>query len=296
MRGATSAPTGRVLDVVELLARSGSQRLRFSDVVSALDLTQATAHAILKTLCDRGWLIRDPVDKTFELGPGLAAVAARTDAARPLARAARIAAQQLSEEFGYAASVVERVDDALMITAFEGVGRRPAGALGDRIRYAPPFGVAFAAWDTAAEQRAWIGRAAAVGEELTERLELVLCETRERGFDVDWTTPALTRAAQVVGTLPSEGLPDHVRGITDQLLAEFATIGLQPGGDAARAPQPVATIAAPVFDPYRRVALIIAVHPLGPMTVRQVDSVGRRVMRAAGALGRDTGGGVAPRV
>ncbi|ART67445.1 transcriptional regulator [Mycobacterium dioxanotrophicus] len=278
---AASAPTARVLDVVELLARPGNERLRFSDIVRALDLTQATAHAILTTLCDRGWLIRDPADKAFALGPGLAVVAARTDAVRPLAHAARIAAHELSRQLGYAASVVERVDDELVITAFHG-GEHPAGVPGDRIRYAPPFGVAFAAWDTTDGRRAWVERApGAIGE----RLEQVLAQTRDRGFDVDWTTPDLTRAAQVMGTLPSEGLPDHVRGITDQLLAEFITMGLQPTDDTANTPRPVATIAAPVFDARHRVALILGVHPLRPLTVRQVGSAGRQVKRAADQLG-----------
>ncbi len=286
MRGAGSAPTSRVLDVIELLASAGDARLRFSDVVSALDLTQATAHAILKTLCDRGWLIRDPVDKTFAIGPGLAVVAARTEAVRPLAHAARLAAQELSQQLGYAASVVERAAEELVITAFEGAGPRPAGTPGDRIRYAPPFGVAFAAWDSPAQQRAWIDRAPTTGDALTERLIEVLAQTRERGFDVDWTTPELTRAAQMVGSLPSDGLPDHVRGITDQLLAEFTTIGLAPAGAAAGKSQPVATIAAPVFDAHGRVALILSVHPLRPMTARQVDAAGQRVRRAADRLSR----------
>lgn len=283
VRGAGSAPTGRVLDVIELLATSGDARLRFSDVVSALDLTQATAHAILKTLCDRGWLIRDPVDKTFALGPGLAVVAARAEAARPLVHAARVAAQELSEQLGHAASVVERAAEDLVITAFEGTGRQPASAPGDRIRYAPPFGVTFAAWDSPIEQRAWIERAPAA---IAGRLEQVLAQTRARGFDVDWTTPDLTRAAQVVGSLPSDGLPDHVRGITDQLLAEFTTIGLAPAGGNEGKPQPVATIAAPVFDADGRVALILSVHPLRSMTARQVDTAGQRVRRAADRLSR----------
>ncbi|MFV8048469.1 IclR family transcriptional regulator [Mycobacterium sp. 48b] len=274
-----------MLDVIELLAGSGDSRLRFSDVVSAVDLTQATAHAILKTLCDRGWLIRDPVDKTFALGPGLAVVAARTEAARPLAHAARIAAQELSQQLEYAASVVERVSDELVITAFEGAGPRPAGTPGDRIRYAPPFGVAFAAWDSPAEQLAWIDRAPTTGKALTARLSDVLAQTRERGFDVDWTTPDLTRAAQMVGSLPSDGLPEHVRGITDQLLAEFTTIGLAPAGGAGKS-QPVATIAAPVFDAHGRVALILSVHPLRSMTARQVETAGHRVRRAADRLSR----------
>jgi DNA-binding IclR family transcriptional regulator len=273
-----------VLDVVELLAGSGKDRLRFSDVVRELGLTQATAHAILTTLCDRGWANRDPVDKTFSLGPALAVVAARVDTARPLAHTARTAALQLADELGYATSVVERVGDSLVITAFEDAGRQSGGAPGDRIRYAPPFGVAFAAWDTDEQQRAWIQRSAATNAKLARRLEEVLARTRERGFDVDCTTPALTQAAQVVGTLPSDGLPDHVREITDQLLVEFTTIGFLSDDDTARQAQPVATIAAPVFDHRGRVAMIVAVHPLQALTRKRIDSIGRRAARVTAAI------------
>jgi DNA-binding IclR family transcriptional regulator len=277
VRGATSAPTERVLDVLELLGRPDGRRLRFSDIVTELGLTQATAHAILKTLCDRGWLSRDPMDKTFALGPALAVVAAQAETARPLAHATRVAAQQLSQQLGYPASVIERHGDELVIVAFEGHGG-PAKVPGDRIRYAPPFGVAFAAWDGDSGRREWIGRAPSSVDGLAERLDQVLSQTRDRGYDVDWTTPALTLAAQVVGTLPADGLPEHVRDITDQLLAEFTTMGLQQPGGAA---QPVATIAAPVFGARGEVALILSVHPLRPMTARQVDAAGRKVMRAA---------------
>jgi DNA-binding IclR family transcriptional regulator len=273
-----------VLDVVELLAGPGNERLRFSDVVRELGLTQATAHAILTTLCDRGWASRDPVDKTFSLGPALAVVAARVDTARPLAHTARTAALQLADELGYATSVVERVGDSLVITAFEDAGRQSGGAPGDRIRYAPPFGVAFAAWDTDEQQRAWIQRSAATNAKLARRLEEVLARTRERGFDVDCTTPALTQAAQVVGTLPSDGLPDHVREITDQLLVEFTTIGFLSDDDTARQAQPVATIAAPVFDQHGGVAMIVAVHPLQDLTRKRIDSIGRRVTAMTTAI------------
>ena len=278
-----------MLDVVELLAGPGNERLRFSEVVRKLGLTQATTHAILTTLCDRGWASRDPVDKTYSLGPALAAMAARVDIARPLAHTAHAAALQLADEFGYAASVVERFGDSLVITAFEDAGQQSGGAPGDRIRYAPPFGVAFAAWDTDQEQRAWINRGAATNSALARRLEEVLAHTRERGFDVDCTTPALTRAAHVVGTLPSDGLPAHVREITDQLLAEFATIGYLPDDSDDYAPrhaQPVATIAAPVFDHRGHVAMIVAVHPLQDLTRKRIDSIGQRAVRLTTNLHR----------
>ena len=274
----------RVLDVIELLAGTTEERLRFSDVVRELGLTQATAHAILTTLSDRGWVNRDPIDKTFSLGPALAVVATRVETARPLAHSARITALTLAREFGYATSVVERVGDSLLITAFEDAGRRSSGAPGERIRYAPPFGVAFAAWDTPEEQRAWIQRSAATNDVLTRRLEKVLARTRQRGFDVDCTTPALTQAAHVMGTLPSDGLPDHVREITDQLLTEFTTIGFLPDDDRARHEQPVATIAAPVFDSRDRVAMIVAVHPLEALARRRIDAIGQRVARVTASI------------
>ena len=276
-----------------MLAGPGNERLRFSDVVRKLGLTQATAHAILTTLCDRGWASRDPVDKTFSLGPALVAVAGRIDTARPLAHTARAAALQLAEEFGYAASVVERFGDSLVITAFEDAGQQSGGAPGDRIRYAPPFGVAFAAWDTEDEQRAWIQRGAATNSALAHRLNEVLAHTRDRGFDVDCTTPALARAAHVVGTLPSDGLPAHVREITDQLLAEFTTIGFLSDDSAPRRAQPVATIAAPVFDHHGRVSMIVAVHPLQDLTRKRIDSIGRRMVHVTTNLDRSISDGPA---
>ena len=253
-------------------------------MVRELGLTQATTHAILTTLCDRGWASRDPIDKTFSLGPALAVVAARVETARPLAHKARTAAMQLADEFGYASSVVERSGDSLVITDFEDSGHQSSGAPGERIRYAPPFGVAFAAWDTDEQQQAWIQRSAATNEMLARRLEEVLARTRQRGFDVDCTTPALTQAAHVMGTLPSDGLPDRVREITDQLLIEFTTIGFLSDDRTARQAQPVATIAAPVFDHRGRVEMIVAVHPLQPLTRARIDAVGRRVSRATAAI------------
>jgi len=177
-----------------------------------------------------------------------------------------------------------------VITAFEDAGQQSGGAPGDRIRYAPPFGVAFAAWDTDDEQRAWILRGAATNSALAARLEAVLVHTRDRGFDVDCTTPALTRAAQVVGTLPSDGLPAHVREITDQLLAEFTTIGFL-SDDAPRRAQPVATIAAPVFDHHGRVTMIVAVHPLQDLTRKRIDSIGRRMVHVTTNLYRSISDG-----
>ncbi len=275
IRGSTSAPTARALDIIELLARPGRPPLRFSDITRELGLTQATAHSILKTLFDRGWVSRDPVDKTYTLGPSLALVAAHVDATRPVIAAAKTAIQRVSSDVGYPASVLERVGDSLVITAFDGGA---ASVPGDRIPYAPPFGVAFAAWGTTEEQQAWIARAAASDAELAQRLRRVLADTRARGFDIDSTTPALAEAARLMGG--ATDLPDSVRHLMDRLLVEFTTIGPLAGGSA----RPVATISAPVLDQHHRVSLIIAVHPLRALPLTEVHAIGVRLVREAATV------------
>ncbi len=271
--------------MVELLARAGKTQLRFSDIVRELGLTQGTVHAILKTLCDRGWASRDPLTKAFTLGPALALVAARTDTARPLAHAARSAMLRLSREVGYAGSVVERFGDSLAVTAFEGeLTTQPAGIPGDGIPYAPPFGVAFAAWDTEEEQRAWIRRGAGTNADRTQRLERILERTRERGYDVDWTTPAVAQAVHLVGTLNSDEMPTPVRQIVEQLVAEFTTIGFLSDDNPGRRKQPVVTVAAPVLDHRGRVALMVCLHPLCPLSARQIRVIGQRLIEETAAI------------
>jgi DNA-binding IclR family transcriptional regulator len=281
---AGSAPTARVLDILELLARPGHDNLRFSDIVAGLGLTQATTHAILATLGERGWVSRDPLMKTYSLGPALAAVGMRAEVTRPLVHAAREAAHRLHNETGYATSVLERIGDTLIVAShFSADASTPALGPGDRIPYTPPFGVALAAWDTAEAQRTWLRRA---GNDtaLTDRLEAVLGKARERGFDVDWTTPALAQAAQLVVSLQRQGVPAQVADLMDRLLVECTTIGLLSDDDPARRAQPVATIAAPVLDTHGAAMLILAAHPLRRLPAREIRAVGRQVAAAATSL------------
>lgn len=279
MRGSGSAPTGRVLDVIELLSRAGHGEIRFSDVVRELDLSQGTAHAILKTLSDRGWVTRDPVTKVFALGPALTLVASGLDVRRPLAQIARTAVRRLSETTDMPASVLERAGDDLMITAFEyPADLASAVPPNERIPYAPPFGIAFAAWDTADEQQAWIRRGAADDEGLHERLRTVLTRTRERGYDVDWMTPALSQAAQAIGTLSGDSIPHNLRSVIHQLRVEFASAEPMPD-DSSRGAHPVATISAPVLDADDRIALVLAIHPLRAMTIRDIRAAAKPLLR-----------------
>lgn len=288
MRGASSAPTERVLDVLELLGRPAVHGMRFSDVVRELDLSQSTAHSILKTLSDRGWLRRDPVTKQFTLGPAVTRMAAHLDTARPLTAQARDAVRRLADITGAPASALERSGAELVITAFENpksasiTTRRP----NERIPYAPPFGIAFAAWDTADEQETWMTRGAAGDADLRQRLRTLLTRTRERGYDIDWMTPALSQAAHAIGTLSGDGIPHNLRSIIDQLRVEFASANSMPD-DKTRDARPIATIAAPVLDAEGRIALILAIHPLRAMAMSEIRSAAEPLLREISQLGTE---------
>ncbi|BBX42084.1 helix-turn-helix domain-containing protein [Mycobacterium simiae] len=285
MRGVTSAPAARVLDVVELLSRAESGGHRFSDVARELGLSQATAHSILKTLCDRGWAIRDPLSKKFDLGPTVALIAERFQAAHPLLAAAREAIRRLAEATGAPASVVERTGDELVITAFETPdGSTEPVASHERIPYAPPFGIACAAWDVPSEQESWIQRGAAGDTSLAERLRTVLGQTRDRGYDVDWMTPALAQAAHAIETLSTETVPHNLRSIVDQLRVEFISANLL-SDDSARDPLPVATISAPVLDERGHVRLILGCHPLRVMTMSEIHAAAQPLLREIDRMG-----------
>ncbi len=282
MRDAASPPTARAVDVVEFVARC-TEAPSFSTVVRELDLSQATAHAILRTLDDRGWVSRNPVDKTFSLGPALAGLAAQARTTRPLTDSARMAASELAAELGHATSVIERAGDTLVITAFYGAAG-PTGVPSDPIPFTPPFGVAFAAWAAPADREAWIRRAAGSDQRLHRRLDDALIRTRARGYDVDWTTPALSQTAQLVSRLERDGVPSPVGEVIDQLLVECLTNGVLLEEDSHREPRPVATIAAPVFDHGDHIAMLVAVHPLVALGLGDVEAIGRRLMATTTAL------------
>jgi DNA-binding IclR family transcriptional regulator len=284
MRGTGSAPTARVVEVVELLAGS-SERLRFVEVARNLDINQATAHSILKTLCDKGWAVRDPVDKGFAPGPALAAVAQQVSGKRPLANAARVIATELAHRHGYPASVIERSGDQLIITAFEGDDADSTRIVADRIPFVPPFGVAIAAWSSLEDQRAWVGRARAADPVVADRLYGILARARERGFDIDRTTPALAELAQVVDTLNLHALPQQLRSALDKLRNEFTTAGLPSDDELDQVAGAVATISAPVIDQRGRVTLMIGVHPMQELTADAINTIGHSLTQTIGAFG-----------
>lgn len=284
MRGATSGPTSRALDVLELLGRNPSSPMRYVDIVRELALNQGTAHSILKTLVDRGWVSRNPDDKTFTLGPAAAAFGAKADQARPLLQAVRGAAQELALELGFPASVVELVNGELMITAvYPGSGEGPMPVRGTCVPYAPPYGAVFAMSAPEPEQAAWIARALSLSPEVSAALRQMLVAASKRGFDIDWTTPAVANLMTMADSL--QDLHPSLLAAMDQILLELTAISFDSatytGKDVAMQARPVTSIIAPVTDGGASTRLALALHPMGAMAVDRIQHCGERLVAVA---------------
>ena len=287
MGNPVSAPTARVLDVLELLSQPGAEALRFSDVAREVGLSQGTANAILGTLTERGWVERDPVDKRYRLGGGLALLAVRAQTGRTLANQATEAARQLAEETGMLVNLAERVGDEIAILAYEGGspgGLR--GSPGDTIPYAPPFGLTFAAWDDADGQRAWRERAS-LTPAVIEALDGLLDFTRHRGYSVEWMTEVMAEVAEVfpaLGNARSGTVSKVMRRVMDGLLLDYIGPESQHFKTAPDPSTPVIVISAPVFDQHGRVAYGLTLHPLRPLEPAEIERLGARLTEVCGGL------------
>jgi DNA-binding IclR family transcriptional regulator len=199
----------------------------------------------------------------------------------------------MAKELGYPAAVTERVGDELVITTLD-LGPCQAGdvAAGDRLPFAAPFGVVFAAWEDEEGRRAWMDRGAITNPVLAQRLDDLLTTTRARGYSVERMAPAVGQATRLMTTLRDDPQVQPMRRMVDGLLAEIASLGLRAGGDSDDNGAPITAVAAPVLDPHsRRVLASVGIHPLRPLSPERADTIGRRVIQAAATVNRAADGG-----
>src|SRR5690348_7167797 len=261
---------------------------RLSDIVKALDLNQATAHTIMKELVDTGWVTRDPATKAFSIGATLVSLATQIDQAPSTAHAAQVAARAAVADTGHAASVSERAGNQLVITAF--IAARAAedehwhAAVGDRVPFAAPFGPAYAAWEPDDERAAWIHRSGVNSRGFHRRLDRFLAETADQGYSVERMSPEMVSAIPVMTKLQAEALSDSMRDHLDEILLEMTGA---PGDPEPRGQQRhyVGAISVPIFNTAGRVSHSISLHPFTNLSARRIEQIGRRLRRAAEAIG-----------
>jgi DNA-binding IclR family transcriptional regulator len=172
------------VQVIDLLAGHPGQPMSFTDISRRLGLSRATCHAVLTTLTDAGYVLRNE-DKTFLLGPSLVAVGRSAEASYPRAPEVRQMIVELVAQTGRSCVLTATNGASLTVLGYE--GEPPRGdhvTTGSGVPFAAPFGVVHAAWASDAVVARWVQRGVEMGAGAFERVAELLRGVRERGFSV----------------------------------------------------------------------------------------------------------------
>jgi DNA-binding IclR family transcriptional regulator len=293
---ARAAPAAsRAVSIISFLTAHSSRGFTITELVHHLGMNIASAHATLAVLQDAGFVLRDPVHRTYVLGPALAATGFAALEQHPAVQAAVEQAELLADELDAEVGVTAVAGRDVIFLARRGPGHLPTaiGYPGDRSPLLAPIGAVFMAWADADAVSAWLERAEVLGA-VADQLRRALSEIRARGFSVPLQSIAAPEVMQAMERVRSEPTDEdaehHLTGVlqqNDEMLLLFDRLSPT---EAVR----FKTVAAPVFDEIGRVVLSISVTgPDHPVAVEDVLRLGRRVARAA-AIATRQGRGRAP--
>lgn len=300
---ARAAPAAdRAVSIISFLTANPSRGFTISELVNHLGLNIASAHATLAVLQDAGFVRRDPVHRTYVLGPALAATGFAALEQHPAVEAAIEQAEALAEELDAEVGVSAIAGRDVIFLARRGPTplATAIGYPGDRTPMLAPIGAVFMAWADEEAVDAWLARADTAGE-TADQLRSVLAEIRTRGFSVPLESiaaPEVMAAMRRVRSEPTDAAAEHE--LTDVLHRNEEML-LRLDGLAPTAEVTFKTVAAPIFDEIGQVLLSLSVTgPEHPLPVAEVMRLGRRVTQAAAVAtrhgrGRVPGVGVPPR-
>jgi DNA-binding IclR family transcriptional regulator len=245
----------RTVAVLNLLAAHPDTAFSLSEMCRRLDINKATAHAMLTALADSGFLLRNPRDKSYTLGPALIALGSAAAARRlELVEFARAPMQQLAAETGLQCVVSSAMGEEIVFLAVAGevVPFGPHVRVGQRIPLSPPIGTVFMAWSLPDEVDTWLDRAA--GKPLSEpelaRFRNGVRAVRRRGYSVGLEP-------DVLGVRLGQSLDDHEA--VPPLLAELSHSSYLMDDFGVGAHR-IGHLAAPVFGPDERVAMVLTLY------------------------------------
>jgi DNA-binding IclR family transcriptional regulator len=265
--------------MLDFFAAHPTDTFTLSELSRRLDISLASALAVLQALTSAGYLVRHPRHKTYRLGPSAVGIGHAALTAHRIVDVARREMAVLAAELTTEIVATVAVGDQMRVLATEGRPRRHSAYLriGQCVPLIPPVGTVFLAWESQREVDAWRERLWG-RTDARERpdLDAGLPVVRERGYAVGLESDARVRLGEVLVELA-----DHPK---DPQLLEAVTRLVTELGDryelldiADDQTYDVVSIAAPVFEATGDVALAITANGLGPMTGAELTSHAQRI-------------------
>jgi DNA-binding IclR family transcriptional regulator len=274
-----SPQTDRVVALVDLLTAHPGHAFTLAEVTRRTGVNKSTAHSMLTALTAARWLVRDPVRKTYRLGPALVGVGRAASEGFPALELARPALVALSRDAGVHALALAVADDHVTVADHvrdvrAGFMPPPAGDIPLR----PPFGAVAVAWGPAELTERWLGLAPP-GTRYREALAAV----RSRGYAVELSVASDARLRELLAHLGDDA---PLAQVVERLAGEAARgVEVLPAALEAGRTYAVSAVNAPVFDHDGRAVLVLAlVGFTEPVRGDVVEALGARVARAADAV------------
>ncbi|WP_081656322.1 MULTISPECIES: helix-turn-helix domain-containing protein [Mycobacterium] len=281
-RQSVSPPTDRVVAVMSLLGGAPDRRFTVTEVGRALEISRATAHAVLNALAVHDWVIRDPESGQFSCGPAVETLVRPSGAGRRLVRA-RLA--ELAIELQMQVLLVRR--NGTDMTVIDTAGQTATAAqvgLGFHVPFLAPFGREFVAWADDQTHGAWLARLKAARPEFRSRMDEVLADVRDRGYAIERLSPEWLAVHTALQALSGHGDIDIVTtnlaaAIADGTVVDFLTRELHPGQL-----NEVAMVMAPVRNGDGAVVMSLSVIPFASLETTVLKELGQRMCRTAAEL------------
>lgn len=281
--------------VLDFLASHPGQRFGVSELARRLGLSKPTCLGIVTTLSDAGYLVRDPSDKTYRLGPSLITLGHRAQESLRVSPAAREELRKLSSRFGVTAALSAVVDDRItLLDIVSPPGVRPGVEIGQSYPFAPPVGLMFVLWDDEAE-RNWLAKEPTLPLRTdTEWLNRVIAECRADGYLVERLTPGGRRLYALMAGMSTQ-LPDELRALLGELVSDIGERvylrgenGLE--GKRRSARFDISVISAPVYDHYQRQIMVASMHIGKALTDNEIHERARALVATADSVTAQLGG------
>ncbi|VEG57973.1 regulatory proteins IclR [Mycolicibacterium aurum] len=282
--GRASPPTDRVVGILDFLAGRPGERFGVSELARRVGLSKPTCLGIVTSLAEAGYLVRDPADKTYRLGPSLITLGHKAQESMRVRPAAREQLRRLSSRYGATAALSAVVDDRItLLDLVAPAGVRPGVEVGQSYPFAPPVGLMFVLWDDEAE-RNWLAMQPTIPLRTdVDRLSRVISSCRADGYLVERQTAGGRRLYSLMAGMPTT-LPDELRALLGELVSDIGERVYLRGESTGRGRHDISVISAPVYDHYQRQVMVASMHIGKPLTDHEISERARAVVATADAV------------
>jgi DNA-binding IclR family transcriptional regulator len=290
----TSNPTGRVIDVLKLLAAHPTETFSLAEIARHVGLTNGSAHRVLTTLASAQFLSRNEKHRTYSLGMATVAIGQAALEKHRGIEVARREIARLAVELNVQCSANAIVDEDVLVLVKEGTPQSHNGLtrVGERRPLVPPVGLCHVAWGGEAAIEAYVDKASAhLSENLRSHLLAAFPLIRRRGYAIAAYGPSAHNAREAT-VLPVNRVRDAAYWASVfELVGHLSPNEVQLFDLDDTGTDGISYISAPVFSPAGAVSLQLVISGLpSKLSAEQVELYAERLCATAALITSETHG------